>query len=43
MTHIDLGKMKQELDEEARSIGLSLSAYIRMLLSKSPDRIKVKK
>jgi hypothetical protein len=41
MTHVNLGDLKQELEKEAKVLGLSLNAYIRMLLKVSKDRVKI--
>ena len=41
MTHVDLQDLKPELEKEAKAIGLTLSAYIRMLLKVSKDRVKL--
>lgn len=32
MLHINIGDMKAELEAEAKELGLSLNAYVRMLL-----------
>ena len=32
MLHINVGELKAELEKEAKELGLSLNAYVRMLL-----------